>query len=73
MMLLRNGTLELYTMYCTPFTASAVQWRENLWALHKMMETGDLFVIYRVCGEERSSKAATGSGRAAPPLAYNYV
>jgi hypothetical protein len=62
MMLLRNGTLELYTMYCTPFTASVVQWRDNLWALRKMMETGDFFVLYRVCDEEKSSEAEKGGG-----------
>jgi hypothetical protein len=33
-----------------------------------MMETGELFVVYRECDEERSSEAAMGEGgaRSAP-------
>jgi hypothetical protein len=37
-------------------------------SLHNMMETGELFVVYRECDEDRSSEAAMGEGggRAAP-------
>ena len=37
--------------------------------LHKMIETGELFVVYRECDEDRSSEAAMGEGggaRSAP-------
>jgi hypothetical protein len=37
----------LYIIYFTPFSASVVQRKENLFcSLHKMMETGELFVVY---------------------------
>ncbi len=36
-------------------------------SLHKMMETGELFVVYRECDEDRSSEAAVGE--AAPRFA----
>ena len=45
-----------------------VQWKENFFcSLHKMMETGELFVVYRECDEDRSSEAAmSGGARSAP-------
>ncbi len=40
-------------------------------SLHKMMETGELFVVYREyreCDEDRSSEAAIGRGARRAPL-----
>jgi hypothetical protein len=49
----------LYIIYITPFSASVVQRKENLFcSLHKMMETVELFVVYSECDEDRSSEAA---------------
>ncbi len=31
-------------------------------ALHNVMETGELFLVYRECDEDRSSEAAIGEG-----------
>jgi hypothetical protein len=31
-------------------------------ALHKIMETGELFLVYRECDEDRSNEAAIGEG-----------
>ncbi len=54
-------TVVLYIIYITPFSASVVQRKENLYcSLHKMMETGELFVVYSECDEDRSSEAARG-------------
>ncbi len=36
-------------------------------SLRKMMETGELFVVYRECDEERSSEAAMVEGGAQRP------
>ena len=39
-------TVVLYITYYTPFSASVVQWKENFFcSLHKMTETGELFVV----------------------------
>jgi hypothetical protein len=47
---------------------SVVQWKENfLCSLHKMMETGELFVVYGECDEDRSSEAAMSGGRRVAP------
>ncbi len=65
-------TVVIYIIYYTPFSASVVQWKENFFcSFHKMMETGELFVVYRECDEDRSSEAARGEGgkRAAPLFA----
>jgi hypothetical protein len=64
-------TVVLYIIYNTPFSASVVQRKENLFcSLHKMMKTGELFVVYSECDEDRSSEAARGQrGRAAPRFA----
>ncbi len=65
-------TVVLYITYYTSFSALVVvQWKENFFcSLHKMMETGELFVVYRECHEDRSSEAALGEGgRAAPHFA----
>ncbi len=65
-------TVVLYKIiYYTPFSATVVQWKENFFcSLHKMMETGELFVVYRECDEDRSSEATMGGGgRAAPRFA----
>ena len=55
-------------IYITPFSASVVQRKENLFcSLHKMMETEELFVVYGECDEDRSSEAAmSGGARSAP-------
>jgi hypothetical protein len=48
---------------------TTVKWKEIFFcSLHKMMETGELFVVYRECDEDRNSEAAMGKGggRAAP-------
>ncbi len=51
-----------------------VQWKENSFsALHKIMETGELFVVYRECDEDRSSskrrvREAHGRARVAKTL-----
>ncbi len=51
-----------------PFSASVVQLKKNFFcSLHKMMETGELFVIYRECDEDRSSETAMGEGGAQRP------
>ncbi len=56
-------TVVLYITYYTPFSASVVQWKENFFcSLHKMMETGELFVVYRECDEDRGG----GGARSAP-------
>ena len=36
-----------------------------------MMETGELFVVYRECDEDRSSEAAMGGGAQRPVLCVN--
>ena len=65
-------TLVLYTrniLYYTSFAASVVHWKENFFsALHKTIETGELFVVNRKCDEDRSSEAAMGGegARSAP-------
>ncbi len=47
----------LYIIYITPFSASVVQRKENLFcSLHKMMETGELFVVYSECDETGAAK-----------------
>jgi hypothetical protein len=62
-------TVELYNTHYTPFSASVVQWTENFFcSLHKMMETGELFVVYRECDEDRSCEAARCEGGRAAPL-----
>ncbi len=56
----------LYVIYytVTHFRASVVQWKETFFrSIHKMMETGEFFVVYRECDEGRSSEAAMGEGR----------
>jgi hypothetical protein len=59
-------TVVLYITYYTPFSALVVQWKEIFFcSLHKMMETGELFVVYGECDEDRSSEAAMVEGRGA--------
>jgi hypothetical protein len=69
-------TVVLYKTHCTPFSASVVQWKENfLCSLHKMMETGELVVVYREGDEDRSSEAAMcegGGGAQRPALQVIY-
>ena len=61
-------TVVLYITYYTPFSALVVQWKENFFcSLHKMMEIGELFVVYRECYEVRSSEAAMGEGGCTAP------
>ncbi len=56
-------TVVLYITYFTPFSALVVQWKENFFcSLHKVMETGELFVVYRECDEDRSNEAAMSKG-----------
>ena len=46
-------TVILYITYYTVFSASVVQWNENYFcSLHKMTETGELFVVYKECYED---------------------
>ncbi len=60
----------LYIIYYTAFSASVIQWNENYFcSLHKMTETGELFVVvYKECYEDCSSGAAMRGGAQRPDL-----
>ncbi len=56
--------------YYSPFSVSVVQWKETFFcSLHKIMETGELFVVYGECDEDRSCDVRGGGGCVAPRLA----
>ena len=57
-------TVVLYKTHCTPFSASVVQWKENfLCSLHKMMETGELFVVYSTVSVMKTGAAKLRGAR----------
>ncbi len=63
-------TVVLYITYYTPFSALVVQWKENFFLFASQDDgnwSGELFVVYRECYEDRSSEAAMGEGGCTAP------